>query len=806
MAVTAVSGGDTTRVRHKHVRLVDMMLNIAELVEIGDALVNAPGGLGSGVLANIPVDNTSAGFDQIGIGIFTRIFNGTAKAWEGNTRRGNLADTLRVNSFRSGDSGRAQNEMTAIADNAVVRQYDVIVPTAVRSDIDITTKELKKLYDVLYTDETIEPQPVVNRGGSLWAEVDSGTTVATFDLDASDSFSFNGNPLDYDWNIPTGITITVGVDTDPAITIEADPGQYSLNLAVTDSVTTKVKSSVRWLFAVDNDVYKAFSQRYTIASIDMDTSDRVGWKFRFTVVGSAGNLPTEDNFLYVGAPVLVSYRWQYRENDTDAWENLDDADGARNFNGYIVGFSEAVARGDGTFAITIDVEGTAHYYNRLPLATQVLNESDAPVEWTEVATALNNPKFVIYYCFNQHSRSLDRIVDFYDNDDFDAYQRASYLIRAGKMLPGMQSVAALVPGGNIGSLPNGGITLRKLISYQDDTYRAALNNRFTFTAADIMSTDDSTPAQISYSWQPLYQYAEAEGGCFIYGASGTTTAIKGRFGLLAPSQGDGVTQFSDFIIEDQGSGAANEAVALEVVGHHMAYMNRPLVSFGWSIKFDLIEPARLEPVALDSSLAAYWPIGVMPERAVPLAVSRRWDLSVPGTPPQIEITFEPVTRGEPATKLDPSELGNGYTPVDPSCGACGSPTLTTYAATLPDSYWSGASMTYGASTPARKATTNITFTLPQADCFSQVSIPLAGQSGWAWASANLTIDGVNYGAPTSGGVIQTSCDDVSPAPLTWTLGSPVSGRVLFFEGTGITGTGSLSAPTAIFCVKLGLCE
>jgi hypothetical protein len=226
MAVTPVPSGDVTKVRWQNTRITDVILCIPELTEIGSALVNAPGGLGDGILANIPVDNTSAGWDQIGIGIFTRIFDGTQKVMEGNTRRGNLTDTLRLNGFRRGDTGRATLAMAAIPDNASVVQYDVIIPTSVRSRIDLDTYILYKLYDVEFTDETIEPQPVANRGGSLWAEVDSGTGVATFELDASDSFSFNGNPINYDWSEPTGITITVGTNTDPAITIEADPGQY----------------------------------------------------------------------------------------------------------------------------------------------------------------------------------------------------------------------------------------------------------------------------------------------------------------------------------------------------------------------------------------------------------------------------------------------------------------------------------------------------------------------------------------------------------------------------------------------------
>lgn len=682
MIVTPVSAGDIIKVRYPYSRVSSPLLNIFPLTVSATALVNEPSGITypTGV---INVDSTSAGWNTSGAGRYVRITSpdGTVRKYTGYTRLP-TSTTLRINGINSGDTGQAQETAIAIANNDLVTVYTAVVPGATRSRIDPDTDEILKRWDVEYNDQTIDPQPRVIRGGNAAQIVNPATGVATFELDASDSVAWAGHSVTYQWTFPDGgVTITVGTDTDPTITVEVDPGARLINLVVTDTTTSRLQGTSRILYAVDNDTFKAFNQLYNVSAFTQDFSDRTGWVFSFTVSGTAGTLPTEDNYLYIGASVTLSYNWEFSA-DGVTWVTLDDPDGTRNFNGFIQSWSDVTTNEDGVSSITVQVVSLTHYFAQLPLAIQALTEKTTPVNWTEVDVDLNNTLYYIYYLLDEHSVSLARLADVRDDDDFEDFRRASMKCDAPNFLQGLQSIAALVPGGNIGALSYGAITLRRNISLQDDTYRATTDNRYTFSEPDFVSENDQTPAAIRYNRNPLMRLASLQGGGFVWNALNDTAGYLARAGLLAPMQGTQPDTMPDFI-------AGSLADVQRVVGHEMAYRNRPTESLELPIRCDLVEPARLEPVLLD--MATHDPLdsGLWDNRAVPLRVERRWGDLTTAEPPRITLFVEPVTYGQPAPQYIPDAIGSIYVP--PTAPAC--PTLNiTWASTgATPSGWSGLS-------------------------------------------------------------------------------------------------------------------
>lgn len=791
---------DTTVIRSQHQSIGNVFVNIPPLTVFATATVN---GTPTYPTAEVTVDGASGDWLDVRPQQVVRITNpGGVEAFFGCIRKA-LDDVTKVYiaNIREGDTGTAATIAIPIEDNAAVVVYSEIVPYAYFSKVDLLdTTILYKREDVPWDDVaapntsrlTEEPQPIVNMGDHRHIRINPGDTAA-WSMSGAASLSWFGNDVNYLWFPPTGVSLVLpSVDTDATVDLEADHGIYIVRLRGEDDGTTKRDNSYRYVFVTDGVNTRAFSEDYAVTAMT-ENHNRVGRSVTLTVKASRGTDVLSR--LWKSAPVLITYEHEYSD---DQWKTIEDhPDGViENFFGYVRSYDLIGTTPDGVDTYTVLVESPLQYFSSLPVAAQTILADAAPDDWKEVASALCHVSFFAYYILQFHAGALLSLSDFYPGD-LDDFSRPALSSGASDMLSAVKQAVALVTGANIGCTSNGAVYLRRHGSYETDVWRDALPTVWTWTADDIIGS-------LEYDRNPIMETSETEGSGTVSGTTLPVTAYTARQGLFAGMQAIGVTPMDGFI------GASTSDIGLRV-GHHHQLINSPVKSISFEVRqgHDFTDPALMEWHVLN--LAAYDPANsaLLDEtRWLPLSVNRQWTVTPLGLRKRVTLTLQPETKGTEAPERSVDVIGSPFEPGTPGCGACGSPTLTTYAATLADSYWSSAQFTYGGSTPARKATTNITFTLPVADCFSQVILPFASQSGWNWGSATLTIDGVSYGAPDSGDPSpgQSDCDDVSPAPMTWNLPSPVLGRVLFFEGTGISGTGSLSATGAVFCVKLGLCE
>lgn len=792
-----IGTADAAVIRSNSQALKNLYLNIMPLTVFSYGTINAaPGSYPAAIVyLNGSPPNWTSGMRPQQVFRITDS-SGTILKLEAATRK--LPDSgtvFYIPAIREGDTGVALEMATSIGSGDIITVYDPITPYAYFSRVEGGT--FYKRYSETWSGNgslTIYPQPVVNMGDHLHFRVNPGGT-ATWTMSGTASYSWIDGTVDYLWFPPTGISIDVPTtDTDATVNLSGTAGRYRMRLRGRDN-NQSPDNSYRYVFITDGVNVKAFNELFDVVAIEEEPQTRTGRVITITVKATRGTDVL--SYLYKGAPVLLTYDHQYSNN---GWRTATAAPSAiiDNFYGYIRRWERISTTPDGVDTYSVRVESPLIYFGDLPVASQTIIASGTPDSWATVLPSLSHVAYFTYYLLQYHGGALLSLSDFY-RTDLGSFFRPALSSAAGDMLNAAAKTAGLVTGANVGCTSNGAIWLKRNGNYESDAWRSANGTAWTWTGDDILG-------DLEYSRDPIMVASETEGVFSISGTAIPITTYTARAGIFAGMQGVAKEQMDAAI-------ALSETDAGQRVGHQHQRTNAPTQEVSFRIRggHDFIEPALMEWYVFD--LAAYDPgsdinYGLLSHRSLPISVSRTWEFTPQGVIKRLEASFEPETKGKEAPERPIDVIGSPFEPGTPGCGACGSPTVTTYAVTLTGDYWGGATLfTYSGPIQARAATTNITFTLPVSDCFSQVILPSAGQSGWAWSGATLTIDGVSYGANSTGSQGQTAgCDDTSPTPLTWNLGGAVNGRVLFFQGTGISGSGNIAAPVAIFCVKLALCE
>ncbi len=154
-------------------------------------------------------------------------------------RKAPTSDTLYIG---MSSEGIHDGEVT-LSDNIYITVLDLFVVVSKTPKIIVQgTSDFATLYkdgDLAYSDQTSEPPPVANAGPAVAATIDSGTGVITVNFDAlsASHASFataDGASLSsYLWDVRDG-TITVGADSDSAISATFPAGFRWISLTVTD--------------------------------------------------------------------------------------------------------------------------------------------------------------------------------------------------------------------------------------------------------------------------------------------------------------------------------------------------------------------------------------------------------------------------------------------------------------------------------------------------------------------------------------------------------------------------------------------
>ncbi len=641
-----IAAPDLEIIRFPYTGITDFFINIPLPTEICRAEIETTPT--DYPLADLPVINTSLNWDDGIESMLVRIYDDTETIlkFEGILRRNNEADLVRIAGIQKGDTGIAREFARSIQAEDIVIVYDVRIPKSFISRIDPDTEELLKRWDVefnLTTPPTEVPKPQPNMGSHQCEKVNPTTGVATFVLSAVDSFSWNGNSLDFEWELPAGLTITVGTVNDDTITVEADPGEYNVVCRVEDSVTGEIKRGYRYIFAVDGDDYEAFSQRYAVTAIDSDDHSTLGRSLNITV--KIDSTVDVNELLYTGSPVLMTYKHLFSE---DAWVTVETpTEGTliENYIGFIRRF-EQIARDPTTGIDTyvIYVESALQYYAALPMPGQTVTAVASPSKWSEVATALANVGYWVFgYLADFQAPVISQLIDMYPGD-FDAFEKAGFSSRGGDLLAALREGAGLVTAGNIGCTSDGRIYLKRHGCYEDDDYR---DNDIAETMT--LEPGDLGVTELKYNRDHIMQYGETEGGGFVTGTTTPPTTHTARAALYAQAQGAGIQRMDDFVGLNQGD-------IQDRVGHHHNFTNSPTKAtpFPLAPGMDVFDPVRMEWVRTDLiSLDPSEQQILNNKRWLPVSVSRTWSFEPNGITKQVTVTMHPETKGERAPLKPP---------------------------------------------------------------------------------------------------------------------------------------------------------
>lgn len=640
----AISASDITKLRYSHIRRKNTKLNIFEPEFAATATIDTI--TGDYPRGSYPVTSTSVNWTNFGAGYLVRISDSVTGVikFEGITRLGNDANNVYVAGHVSGDTGLAQEEAYTVTagDDVTVSRVQIPQTFLGRLGADGTLyKQFDQEFD-LADPQTGRPRPQVNFGGDRQYTVSAGGTKTGIVLDASSSFSWLGNSISYEWVLPTGVTITSGVDTDASITVSMDEGVHRIRCRVTDSgIATLPSSQGNRYYYINSDNEPAFSDEYTVENINSFVLTRDGWQAQFTVSASAGGIPTSR--LYTGAPVLFSYDIEYSQ-DGRTWVTTDDEElNRRYYKGYIRRFDSVSYNTEGRIdRVTFTVQSLMIYMDALPIASQVILYDATPTNWQESPyTDINR---LMHTIIRYHSDVVTEDNDLSIYADNANYISPIHAVNQGSLSAAMREVVAKRLGCNIGNLSHGQMYTAPHRSYEDSTFRAAQTSQFTFTTQDVFN------GQVSFAIDQVMKYQQSNGSFFV--ADTTGTPVIGIRGLGAPMQGGSINQIPSFV-------ALSKTEGLERIGHDHQNKNRKIQTITLSTFNDgIVEPAALEAFTFDLDSVDAMNTGVL-NNTVWLPIEARYnfpDNSMSSVPPRIEIDFEPETEGQPASELIPSNL------------------------------------------------------------------------------------------------------------------------------------------------------
>lgn len=798
-----VSAPDAAIIRSEYQAVDNLFVNIPPLTVFATATVSATP---TWPTAQLSVSGASADWLNMRNQMIVKVTKPDGSlAFEGTVRKtdGLTTSLIFIANIREGDSGVALERAPSIESGDTVTVYAQIVPFAYFSRID--SDVFYKRYDVPWDNGdpnssqlTKNPAAVVNMGSHRHLRVNPGDS-AQWEMSGAASFSWFGNDVNFLWQLPTGVTnVGFTTNTDPAVRLGADPGIYIIRLRGEDDGTGRRDTNFRYVFVTDGDTVKAFSEDFTVVGIEGDRNPQLGRSLTLTIKASRDT--DVMSRLYKSAPVLITYEHTY---SGDQWQTVEETptEIIENFFGYVRRYERVSTTPEGVDTYTVLVESPLIYFGSLPVAAQtILAKIEAEVDaWEKVLDTLCHVAYFVYYILNFHAGALLSLSDFFPGD-LTAFQRPALSSGAGDMLSAVRKIVGeLVTGGNIGCTSNGAIYLMRNPVYEADLHRNDLDEFWTWTGDDVVG-------ELEYNRDPIPEASETEGTGSVTGTTTPLTVFTARANLFAGGQGVGKDTMPSFI-------GLSENDIRDRVGHWHQATNRPTKSLIFEVRggHDFTDPARMLWHILD--LATYDPADAANQglldnkRWIPLEVGRTWQVTPFGIRKRLNVTFQPETKGKRAPLKPDPVIGAPISPTPAGCSACATTSVITYGYDY--SGWTGTIFFYGGpnSSNARTAYNDITLTLPTSVCVKSITLPIANQTGWAWANANLTIDGVDQGQQTSGGPSQTGgCEDTSPTPLTWTFVAPIRGRVFFFEGLGVTGSGNPASSVAVFCAKLEICD
>lgn len=629
--MTPISPADVTRLRTAR-HSTSLVLNAAPLVEVASAQINQY--TFAYPLGELTVDNTSDDWltaVQVGQAFSIGTTPGSHDIKWGVVRKTPTATTFYPNALTLGDPGHPRNLIGGIDNDLYLTVWKHRPLWGHLSAI--RNKKFYKAWDVAYTDEGSNPNPMARLGLHRYAEADAVTGKASLTFSAANSYAWGSKTITgYSWDIDGG-TLTGGTLTSSSLTAEFEPGWYVITCTVTDS-GSKAHTGFRYLWVAGDD-YTPFGASHAW-EITGDDQDRGGRKVNITFTGYFD----EDDF-YPGQAFLLV------ETPLFGGEALEDADAFQHtFLGYL---TEMDTEQDGYVpSVRVKIESPYHVARRLPAAPQQMAEKSSPANWTQVTSTLSNVVGAAWYIMQHHAPALLAGHDFEFNDTLKSLRKQSFAWQQDSIGQQLDALKALGQFAGLGSRSDGTLVFQiSAVHLATQDERNALESKFTWNANDITSP-------LRRMRQLFMPVSEVRGDAFAYGGGSQATPYRSRAAGDVVSQGVGSSSFTCVVTTDQGQDGLNI-----LTGHQYAQEVAEVPTFETELSgnLDIADPTATNvwhtfaiPTVFDP-FEQQWV-----SRALPLRVRRRWEMTQYGLVKDVTIEWQPDFFGQPGVTV-PIERG-----------------------------------------------------------------------------------------------------------------------------------------------------
>jgi hypothetical protein len=615
MATSAISSADLDKIRNGHHVLSAVRLNVVrpEIV----ASYSITGG-SQAVITDLSGSLSSGSVSDVLVGRRVQLTDGTYKQYS-TVRKTSDASNIYINALGEGQGGYANRISPAQSALTTANIYNDFPLHGEYSRVVNKTNPILPRWDLAFSNQTSSAiPPIANTGTHQSASVSYGST-ATFTLPYSGSntsFAFGGETISsYSWSLPPGVSFASGFSaTDAVINVEAEAGQHLISLTVTDS-NSQTHTAYIWLFVDDNTTYKTLNDELQ-ARIVADNRDLNGRTIEFELNGQVSE-----------SVILSGSMIHLQTEQTYGGQTLTQGVVSDIFVGYV---QSMTASHDGnTYTTRITAVSPFIYLQSVATPPQVIFEKNSPSNWTQVTSALSNPRGALSYMRWQ----CQNLFALHDIDcPYTEPRKKSYEFSGVTVGSHLQTIGDLIAG-NVGSASDGTLVVRKNPVLRDNTFRNALAVGCTFGVSDIVGT-------IDYN-EPIHTvFQHVQSGAFAYDGS----SVNAWYGVKRWEQGAGTTEVAYFTV----TASEGRDTVLEIVGHMTKDLNYPATNtIDLSRDFDVIEPVYMiwYQLTIDASYDARnrrW----SNQRIVPQSVTTTWDLD--NYTKSISMTFKEETFGQPA--------------------------------------------------------------------------------------------------------------------------------------------------------------
>ncbi len=586
-------------------------------------------------IGQISVSGTSGGWSDVRIGQMYIIRDDDGnKVSTGVVRRTPTSNILYIDGKAQGDPGFASRIIYSIEQGQTVTIYKMQPLWSLLSRIN--NGVFYKKFDRPYVDQGSNPAPVANIGQWRVERAVGGYAEVTFTT--AGCYAWNGKTITGRvWNKPDDSVYIDGSSTTEEITLRIPEGHHILICTITDSGGA-TKRAIRPIWVI-GDTYQALNEQYAV-QIESDNQTRQG---RTISLQMWGDDLGEDVILPGTAFAIKEY---------PVFEGQTLTPGI--FSDLFVGFAQ-----DRTMLYDPDEKKynltIASPFDRMgfvPMVSQAVIEVASPSKWTHILTGLGDPNMMIWYLLEHHTTYLD-MFDFIKLDEtpprkkrwgFSGNTVAEYLTQVSQSIYG-----------NIGTISDGSLYLRRTPSIENNAYRVALEEKMTITTRDL-----SESVQIALALQP--KLSQQKAFAFAYSGNRASPVASIAYGLY---KGQAVSEGSDVNLILRTT--TPQAKINEIAGHILAEQNSPIpeVPLKLNRNMDIIEPAemlwwRLE---LDGSYSST--NEDLDMRMVANTVTRAWEQTEDGDwIKTISATFVPETFGQAGILL-PMTRGQGGSSSNP---------------------------------------------------------------------------------------------------------------------------------------------